>query len=180
MIRTDLQELLLANLRDVKDFPKPGIVFKDITPLLSNPDCLSAVVEAMLADIVDFDPEIIVGIESRGFIIGAILASRLGVPFVPLRKSGKLPFTTFKESYGLEYGTDSLEIHTDAIPKGARVLIHDDVLATGGTALAASKLCERAGAGELAYAFLMELSFLPGREKLASYSNKIISTLNIS
>ncbi len=180
MIKTDLQELLLANLRDIQDFPSPGIVFKDITPLLSNPECLSAVVDNMLEEVADFNPEVLVGVESRGFIIGAILASRLEIPFVPLRKSGKLPFTTFSESYGLEYGNDTLEIHTDAIPKGARVLIHDDVLATGGTALASAKLCEKAGAGELAFAFLMELSFLSGREKLSSYSNNIVSTLNIS
>ncbi len=180
MIKADLQDLLLANLRDIKDFPKPGIVFKDITPLLSNPECVSAVVDSMITEVENFDPEIIVGIESRGFILGGILASKLGIPFVPLRKSGKLPFTTYKESYGLEYGEDSLEIHTDAIPKGTRVLIHDDVLATGGTALAATKLCKRAGAGELAFVFLMELSFLSGREELSAYSNKIVSTLNIS
>ncbi len=180
MIKTNLQEYLLANLRDIKDFPKPGIVFKDITPLLSNPECLASVVDAMLEEITLFKPDVIVGIESRGFIIGAILASKLGIPFVPLRKSGKLPFTTFSESYGLEYGNDTLEIHTDAIPNGARVLIHDDVLATGGTALASARLCNKAGAGELAFAFLMELSFLSGREKLATYSNKIVSTLNIT
>jgi len=180
VIKTNLQEYLLANLRDIKDFPKPGIVFKDITPLLSNPECLASVVDAMLEEITLFKPDVIVGIESRGFIIGAILASKLGIPFVPLRKSGKLPFTTFSESYGLEYGNDTLEIHTDAIPNGARVLIHDDVLATGGTALASARLCNKAGAGELAFAFLMELSFLSGREKLATYSNKIVSTLNIT
>jgi adenine phosphoribosyltransferase len=165
----DLQaqiDSLKAAIRDVPDFPKKGIIFKDITTLLKDParfrlaaDLLALLCEGQRADKV-------VAIESRGFILGSLLADRLGVGFVPVRKPGKLPAETLKASYALEYGTDSLEIHVDGLSSGERALIVDDVIATGGTARAVGELTEKLGATVAAYVFLVELSFLNGREKL--------------
>ncbi len=153
-------------LRDVPDFPKAGILFKDITPLLQSAEGLALAVER-LAEIVDPDSyDIICGIESRGFIFGTPLAHRLNKGFVPMRKPGKLPWKTEAESYELEYGTDTLEIHTDAFEGAPRVLLVDDLLATGGTMGAALNLVRKIGGTPVACAFVLELSFLPGREKL--------------
>lgn len=159
-------------IRNVKDFPKQGIVFRDITTLLKNPAALKDAIEQLYNSTKGSKIDKVVGIESRGFIFGAMLAERLNAGFVLLRKPGKLPAETEKEFYDLEYGQDSIEIHKDAISPGDKVLIHDDLLATGGTAKAAIKLVEKLG-GEVAQVlFLIELSFLNGREKLKGYNVK--------
>ena len=153
-------------IRDVPDFPKEGILFKDITPLLQSPEGLKASIDG-LVEVVDPDSyDLVVGIESRGFIFGTALAHHLDKGFVPIRKPGKLPWKTASESYELEYGTDTIEIHVDAFEPGPRALIVDDLLATGGTAEAALKLVRRVGGEPVACAFVIELSFLPGRDKL--------------
>lgn len=159
----DLQHLI----RDVPDFPKKGILFKDITPLLGHPEGFAAAI-AGLADLVKGEKiDVVAGIESRGFILGAALALELGVGFIPIRKPGKLPAKTRKKSYSLEYGTDSVEIHEDALKPGQRVLLVDDVIATGGTAKAAAELLEDIGGKLVGVAFLIDLSFLKGTEKLS-------------
>lgn len=156
-------------IRDIPDFPKEGILFKDITPLLGDPYAFSFVTEKMAEYAGKAGAEKIFGIESRGFIFGGAVADRLGIGFVPVRKPGKLPFTTIQESYSLEYGTDSLEVHADAVRPGERVVIIDDLLATGGTARAAARLVESLNAEVSGIAFLIELSFLDGRSKLKGY-----------
>jgi adenine phosphoribosyltransferase len=156
-------------IRDIQDFPKPGIVFKDITPLLGNPQAVRECMALLINNLRDRNIDKVVGAESRGFFFATLLAHELNAGFVPVRKPGKLPFDTLKASYELEYGADTLEIHTDAITPGQRVLIHDDVLATGGTAKALCELVERLGGVVVQCNFLMELSFLNGREKLTPY-----------
>jgi len=160
-------DALKAAIRDVPDFPKKGIVFKDITTLLKDPALFRRTVDLLAVLCGDRPVDKVVAIESRGFILGGVLASRLGAGFVPVRKPGKLPAKTLRASYALEYGTDTLEIHEDALKKGERVLIVDDVIATGGTAHAVGELVDRLGAKVVAFAFLVELTFLTGREKLA-------------
>jgi len=160
-------DALKAAIRDVPDFPKKGIVFKDITTLLKDPALFRRTVDLLAVLCGERPVDKVVAIESRGFILGGVLASRLGAGFVPVRKPGKLPAKTLRASYALEYGTDTLEIHEDALKKGERVLIVDDVIATGGTAHAAGELVDRLGAKVVAFAFLVELTFLNGREKLA-------------
>ena len=160
---------LRAKIRDIPDFPKPGIVFKDIMPLLADPDSLRATVEALAEFAEPRQPEVILGAEARGFILGGALAYRLGCGFVAARKPGKLPWETVSAEYALEYGVDSLELHADAITDGARVLVHDDLLATGGTARAKANLVEQLGGEVVGVAFVIELTFLNGREKLAGY-----------
>jgi len=157
---------LRAKIRDVPDFPKPGIVFKDLTPALADPKVFQEVVEAFRSRWASHRISKIVGIESRGFIFGAPLAVALGAGFVPARKAGKLPYQRISESYGLEYGEATLELHVDALKKGERVLVVDDLLATGGTAAAAGKLVARQGAELVGYAFAVELVFLGGAAKL--------------
>jgi adenine phosphoribosyltransferase len=157
---------LRALIRDVPDFPSVGIVFKDITPLLADGEAFARVIELMSAAIDGLAPTAIVGIESRGFIFGAPIAARLGLGFVPVRKFGKLPWRTFNQSYDLEYGTDTLEMHEDAAGPGARFIVVDDVLATGGTAAATVDLIRGTGASVAAVAVLLELEFLGGRERL--------------
>jgi adenine phosphoribosyltransferase len=153
-------------IRNIPDFPKPGIVFKDITPLLSNGQLFSRTID-MLADRYRSEKiDVVLGIESRGFIIGAAMAYRLGAGFCIVRKPGKLPYETHSASYELEYGTDRLEIHVDAMPAKARVIIADDLIATGGTAAATAKLVSKLGSTVVECAFVIELSFLRGREKL--------------
>jgi len=158
---------LKAKIRNVPDFPKPGILFYDITTLLRDPDGFRDVIDALTAPFVDKGIDLVVGIESRGFILGGAVADRLGAGFVPVRKPGKLPAATARESYSLEYGTDSLEVHEDAVTKGQNVLIVDDVIATGGTAKATSALVRRLGGHVHALAFLIELEFLNGRKQLS-------------
>ena len=156
-------------IRDIKDFPKPGIIFKDITPLLANPEAISLCLEKIKVLIEGEKIDKVVGIESRGFLFGTLLAKELNTGFVPVRKQGKLPHKTISENYMLEYGIDTLEIHEDAINPGERILVHDDVLATGGTAQAVCKLVERLGGEIVQCNFIMELEFLNGKEKLHSY-----------
>ncbi|GIH79178.1 adenine phosphoribosyltransferase [Planobispora longispora] len=160
---SDLSRLILDRIRDVPDYPKPGILFKDITPLLSDPEAFAAVTDE-LAGLHTVDK--IVGIEARGFILAAPAAYKARAGFVPMRKKGKLPAETLDASYDLEYGSATIEVHRDAFAPGERVLIVDDVLATGGTARAAVELVRRAGAEVVAVAVLMELAFLKGRERL--------------
>jgi adenine phosphoribosyltransferase len=164
-------EKLLAEalVRDVPDFPKPGILFKDITPVLQDYDALKQVIDKMTEQSRPLKVDVVVGIEARGFIFGAPLALELEVGFVPLRKLGKLPYNRLVEEYALEYGTNTVEIHTDSIKPGQRVLIVDDVLATGGTAAAAARLVERAGGQVTGLCFLIELDFLEGRKALENY-----------
>ena len=160
---------LSAYIRDVPDYPKPGILFKDITPLFADPAALNETVEQLAAWSAPRTPDIVLGAEARGFILGAALAQRLGCGFVPARKPGKLPWHTVAVKYSLEYGFDELEVHADAFPKGARVLVHDDLLATGGTSKALLELVEQLGGTVVGVAFVIELGFLAGREKLAGY-----------
>lgn len=161
-------------IRDVKDFPKPGIIFKDITTLLKDPVGFKKAGEKLYEFVKDRKIDKIAGIESRGFIYGALLAEKLGAGLVLLRKPNKLPAETLTESYELEYGTDTIEMHKDAIEPGEKVLVHDDLLATGGTAAAACKLIEKAGGEIVQVQFLLELKFLNGREKLSGYEIRSI------
>jgi adenine phosphoribosyltransferase len=158
---------LKAHVRDIHDYPRPGVVFKDITPLLAAPDAFAAVVDAVAAPFADRRIEKVVGIEARGFVFAAPVAYRHAAGFVPVRKAGKLPWHIEREEYELEYGTDLLEIHRDAILPGEQVLIVDDVLATGGTAAATLRLVERLGGDVIGLTFFIELEFLHGRERLA-------------
>jgi adenine phosphoribosyltransferase len=167
---TETQSLDLASfVRDVPDFPKPGIVFKDIMPLLANAQAFHQAVEELAEWAEPRKPDIVLGAEARGFITGGALAERLGAGFVPARKPGKLPWRTVSAKYALEYGFDALELHADAIGKGQRVLVHDDVLATGGTAAAKCELVERLGGEVVGVLFLIELDFLHGRERLGAH-----------
>lgn len=156
-------------IRDIPDFPKPGIVFKDITPLLGNGPLFAKTIDLMAARYHGQKVDTVLGIESRGFIVGAALAYKLGAGFSVVRKPGKLPYETRSASYQLEYGKDSLEIHIDAIPRNARVVIADDLIATGGTAAATAELVSKLGGTVVECAFVIELSFLKGREKLKPY-----------
>jgi len=156
-------------VRDIPDFPSPGILFKDITPVLASPEAVHEVIAKFKEFAVAVGATAIVGIESRGFVLGMPLALELNLPFIPVRKLGKLPYKTIKEEYQLEYGTNTMEIHADAIEPGARVLIVDDLLATGGTARAAAKLIERLEGIVAGCSFMIELAFLNGREHLPNY-----------
>ncbi len=160
---------LEARIRDVPDFPKPGVVFKDIMPLLADPVALRETVERLAAWAEPRRPDIVLGAEARGYITGGALACRLGCGFVAARKPGKLPWRTVAVKYALEYGFDQLEVHADAIAPGQRVLVHDDVLATGGTAKATVELVEQLGGEVVGLPFVIELAFLDGRERLGGY-----------
>jgi adenine phosphoribosyltransferase len=168
---------LESYIRDINDFPQPGVVFKDITPLLANPDGFREAIDLLAAPFADAGVTKVLGAEARGFILGGALAYRLGAGFVPARKPGKLPWNTNSAEYALEYGTDQLEMHTDAVGPGDRVLIVDDVLATGGTAAAKADLVARGGATVVGFTFLMELDFLHGREKLGDHT--IVSLMHV-
>jgi adenine phosphoribosyltransferase len=156
-------------IRDIPDFPQPGIIFKDITPVLKEPALFDEVVKLFAERVKALRVDKIAVIESRGFIFGAPVAHELGLGLVPVRKKGKLPYHTIEESYALEYGTATLEVHEDAFEKGERIVLIDDLLATGGTALASAKLVERLGAHVAEFLFLVELGFLDGRKKLSGY-----------
>jgi adenine phosphoribosyltransferase len=171
-----LQARLGSLVRDVPDFPKPGILFKDITPLLADGDALRDATRAMADPYRDEAIDRVVGIESRGFILGACVARELGVGFIPVRKPGKLPAVKTSIEYALEYGTDKLEVHTDACDRAARVLIVDDVLATGGTARATCELMERVGGKVVGLSFLIVLDFLRGRDRLANRRTETVLT----
>lgn len=161
------EEALSKLIRDVPDFPSPGILFRDLTPLLAEPSAFQAVLDRLERTWSAQPPDAVVAIEARGFIFGAPLASRLMRPFVPVRKAGRLPHSVNKVSYALEYGTAELEVHTDALAHGSRVLVVDDVLATGGTAVAAAELVRSLGGSVLGFAFIIELVGLGGRERIA-------------
>jgi adenine phosphoribosyltransferase len=172
-----LADDLRARLRDVPDFPKPGIVFKDITPVLADPLLFGRVVNALSAPFRGEHITKVVGIEARGFMFGAPVALALNAGFVPARKPGKLPFRTLQERYALEYGTDGLEVHEDALHPGERVLVVDDLLATGGTAAAVGQLVQRLGGVLVGFSFVAELGFLPGRVRLTRAPVSTLITL---
>lgn len=157
---------LRDHIRDIPDFPKPGILFRDITPLLANPASLQYSIDMFAERVANYQPDYIAAIESRGFIFGMPLAYKMGVGFAPVRKPGKLPSAIHTASYTLEYGTDTLELHQDAFPQGSRVLIVDDLIATGGTAAATAELVEKTGSQVVGYGFVIELVALEGRSKL--------------
>ncbi len=165
---------LEAFIRDVPDFPVPGVLFKDITPLLADPAAWRRAVDALTELVADLHVDKVAGIEARGFLVGVPVAERLGVGFIPVRKAGKLPYRTTSVTYDLEYGTDTLEVHVDAVAPGERVVVLDDVLATGGTATAAATLLASAGAHVAGLAFLMELTFLSGRSRVASHEVRTV------
>jgi adenine phosphoribosyltransferase len=165
---TPIETALRTAIRDIPDFPKPGIVFKDITPILSNGELFAQTVDALAEQLNKIDVDLIVGIESRGFLFGAALAYKLGLGFVPIRKKGKLPAKTVSREYALEYGTDVIEMHADAITTGHNVVVIDDLLATGGTAKATIELLQEAGATIAAVQFVVDLAFLGGVPVLKS------------
>jgi len=174
MISTKLENAI----RDIADFPKPGIVFKDITPILKDASLCNEVIDEFVSQLEGVQIDVIAGIESRGFLFGLMLANRLNIPFVPIRKKGKLPFKTVEEPCELEYGSAILELHTDAITPGQRVLIHDDLLATGGTVSAATRLVKKLEGKVIGYAFVISLDFLNAKEKLAADSENIITLVS--
>jgi adenine phosphoribosyltransferase len=157
-------------VRDVADFPKPGIVFKDITPILKNASLCAEITEALKLQLKGIEVDVVAGIESRGFLFGMLLAQALGVPFIPIRKAGKLPFKKIQQACELEYGSAVLELHEDALLQGQKVLIHDDLLATGGTVVAASKLIKMLNAEVAAFSFIISLEFLDGKKQLDAFS----------
>ena len=170
-----VENSLRSSVRDVQDFPKEGILFKDITPVLANAGLCKELVDEMFEFYRsnNYKIDAIAGIESRGFFFGFLLANRLGVPFIPIRKAGKLPFTTVSKTYDLEYGTATIEMNSDAVTKGMNVLVHDDLLATGGTAAAAAELITEQGGKIAGFDFIITLGFLKGDENLTKYSPNI-------
>ncbi|MFT7879727.1 MAG: adenine phosphoribosyltransferase [Sulfurimonas sp.] len=177
-LSSEEKEIILNSIRDIPDFPKPGIIFKDITTLLGDPKAFNTLMDHLTNRYLGYELDYIAGIDARGFIFGSILADRLGVGFVPVRKQGKLPYTTVSEKYSLEYGFDEVEIHIDAFgeEKGAKVLLIDDLIATGGTAKAAANLIDKVGAHCVEACFIMELAFLKGRD---GFSSDVYSVLQI-
>ncbi|MEJ2883075.1 adenine phosphoribosyltransferase [Pedobacter sp. GR22-6] len=171
MIATKIKQ----SVRDVRDFPKAGIIFKDITPILKDPSLCDEIVTELALQLKGLDIDVIAGIESRGFLFGPALARLMGLPFVPIRKAGKLPYKTVRESYELEYGTATIECHEDAVFQGQRILIHDDLLATGGTVVAASKLVRQLGAEVAGYSFIISLDFLNGKKRLIPFSDRVFA-----
>ena len=170
-----LNHKIQSVIRDVPDFPKEGIVFKDITPILADSALCLEVVDAFVEQLNDLKVDAVVGVESRGFLFGMMLANAFKVPFVPVRKKGKLPYEVVSHQYDLEYGSAEVEIHLDAIQKGWNVLLHDDLLATGGTASASAELIKKLGGVVCGFAFVIELTFLNGKEMLNEYSDNTIS-----
>lgn len=173
-----IADKLKTIIRDVPDFPKQGIIFKDITPILLDAKLTKEVVSELAKTTQSLNLNAIVGIESRGFWFGIMLANELGIPFIPIRKKGKLPYKTLSYKYDLEYGTAEVEVHEDAIQPNWNVLVHDDLLATGGTAKAASELILMQGGNVAGFSFVVELDFLNGRNELLKYSKNIISLAN--
>ena len=170
----NLKQEIKSHIRDVKDFPKKGIVFKDITPILKNPLLCTNIVK-QLSSYLSSEITHVIGVESRGFLFGFLLANKMGIPFIPIRKSGKLPGETLRCKYDLEYGSAEVEVHKSDIKKGWNVVVHDDLLATGGTACAASELMKELEVKVVAFAFIISFDFLNGNEKLEQYSKEIIS-----
>ncbi|MCX6296784.1 MAG: adenine phosphoribosyltransferase [Bacteroidetes bacterium] len=173
-----LQKKIKGIIRDVEDFPKPGILFKDITPIFHNQQLCNEIVNEFASRVADKNINAIVGVESRGFLFGFALANKMNIPFILVRKAGKLPYKKIAYEYDLEYGSAKVEMQIDEIQPGWNVLIHDDLLATGGTAEAAVKLIQMQQGNVAGFAFVVELDFLKGREKLAPYSSTIISLVN--
>lgn len=173
-----LAEKIKQTIRDVADFPKPGIVFKDITPILKDPFLCKEIAQELAKQVKHLNIYVVAGIESRGFLFGLALAQQLNVPFVPIRKAGKLPYKTIQQSYDLEYGSATLEVHEDAFEPGQKVLIHDDLLATGGTVVAASKLVQQLKAEVIGYSFIISLDFLNGRERLNKFTTETFTLVS--
>ncbi len=173
-----LAEKIKKSIRDVHDFPKKGIVFKDITPILEDFKLTAEITDEFVKQNQGIKVDAVLGIESRGFFWGLLIAQKMGVPFIPVRKKGKLPYKTISYKYDLEYGSAEIEIHEDVIKSGMNILIHDDLLATGGTAMAAAELVQSQGAKVSAFSFLVNLEFLNGEDKIKPYSDKIISLVN--
>jgi adenine phosphoribosyltransferase len=174
MISSRLKEVI----RDVPDFPKPGIVFKDITPILLDPQLTRDIINEMVSHVNSLNLDAIVGIESRGFWFGIMLANQLNIPFIPIRKKGKLPYKTISYKYDLEYGSAEMEMHKDEIEKDWNVLIHDDLLATGGTACAAAELIKMQNANVAGFSFVVDLTFLNGSGQLKKYSENIFNLVH--
>lgn len=173
-----IEQRIKNAVRNVPNFPKEGIMFKDITPILQDVELCRAITKEFANRLVELKPDLIVGIESRGFLFGMLIANALNIPFIPIRKKGKLPSDCYAIEYDLEYGSACIEIHKDAIRKGQRVVIHDDLLATGGTVLASSALINMSGGELIAYSFIIGLDFLGAKEKLNSFSPNIITLAN--
>lgn len=174
MISTRLKEVI----RDVPDFPKPGILFKDITPILLDPQLTRDLIDEMVKHVKDLNLDAIVGIESRGFWFGIMLANKLELPFIPIRKKGKLPYKTVSYSYDLEYGSAEIEMHQDEIKEDWNVLIHDDLLATGGTACAAAELIKMQNGNVAGFSFVVDLTFLNGSDNIKKYSENIFNLVS--
>jgi len=166
MSSNDISQRIDQHIRDVADFPKPGILFKDLTPILLNPSLCADISTSFAEMVKDWEIDMICGVESRGFFFGPLLSQQLDRPFIPVRKAGKLPGETASYTYDLEYGSATIEVHKEDVKKGQRILVHDDLLATGGTALASAKLLESLGAEIVGFCFVVELSFLGGRKKI--------------
>jgi len=177
-ITMSLEQEIKNTVRNVPDFPKPGINFKDISTILESPSLSSKIVKDLASKLKSMDIDAIVGVESRGFIFGMPLALALDVPFILIRKKGKLPYDTIEYTYDLEYGTATVEMHVDSIKKDWNVFIHDDLLATGGTAAAAAELVQEQGGNVAGFGFLINLSFLNGEERLSQYSKNIVNLAN--
>lgn len=173
-----IEEKLKSIIRDVPDFPKPGIIFKDITPILLDSQLTREIVEELATLVSSYNLDAIVGIESRGFWFGIMLANKLNIPFIPIRKKGKLPYKTVSYSYDLEYGSAEIEMHQDEIKPNWNVLIHDDLLATGGTAVAAAELIKMQGGTVAGFNFVVELDFLDGQKNLSKFSQNISSLVH--
>tara|TARA_B100000214_G_scaffold373484_1_gene353917 strand:- start:1186 stop:1713 length:528 start_codon:yes stop_codon:yes gene_type:complete len=169
-----IENSIYKNIRTVPDFPNEGINFKDITPLLMDSKLSSEIIDAFIYKLKDLDVNAIVGVESRGFLFGFLLANKMNIPFLPIRKAGKLPAETLKYSYDLEYGSAEIEIHKSDVKKGWNIFIHDDLLATGGTACASAELIYKLGANIVGFGFVVGLSFLNGKERLRKYTDNII------
>jgi adenine phosphoribosyltransferase len=178
LLSMNIEEKIKNAVRDVPNFPREGIMFKDITPILKDVQLCKEITESFAEKIRVLNPDVIVGIESRGFLFGMLIARELNIPFVPIRKKGKLPADCYAIDYDLEYGSACIEIHKDAIKKGDRVVIHDDLLATGGTVIGSSQLILMTGAEVVAFSFIIGLDFLGANEKLLSYSPNIITLAN--
>ena len=169
-----IEQQIKNAIRDIPDFPKPGIVFKDITPILKEPGLCESIVDTFVMRVQGLQIDAVAGVESRGFLFGLQLASKLGVPFIPVRKAGKLPFTVKQKVYELEYGTATIELHTDAFAPGQHILIHDDLLATGGTVTAASELIKEMGGVVAGFTFVVGLNSLNGKEKIKHFADKVV------
>jgi adenine phosphoribosyltransferase len=173
-----IEQKIKSVIRDVPNFPKEGIMFKDITPLFLDPNLRREITKEFCERVSNLQVDVIVGIESRGFLFGMLMAEYLNIPFVPIRKKGKLPAETYGVDYDLEYGKASIEIHKDSLKSGQRVLLHDDLLATGGTIMASAELIQLCNAELVGFTFLVELDFLNARQKLSKYSDNIITLAN--